>query len=184
MARGPISFTRRTIRLFTRIGLVVALVAWPLVWGTSHYLFVTRTAALERMRSEGVVIDATPIALTGALDWQKRSYHYDITYRFADTQNRMVTGRDGVTVSPNSAARATFEALRDPASPTGFRSDARVPVMYLPADPTVNGLKVRFDIARVPDGSWGFMAGFAATVVVAGLVIGIGTLMEKRFRPE
>ncbi|HKU98781.1 MAG TPA: DUF3592 domain-containing protein [Vineibacter sp.] len=184
MARRPITFTRRTIRLFTRIGLLVALFAWPVVWATSHYLFVMRTAALERMRSEGVVVDAVPTMLAGVLSWQKRDYHYDVTYSFADAQNRTVTGRDSVTVSPNSAARTAFEALRDPASPSGLRSDARVPVMYLPADPSVNGLKLRYDIARVPEGSWGFMAGFASAVVLAGLVIGIGTLMEKRFRPE
>lgn len=178
------TFTRRTIRLFTRTGLLVALLAWPVVWATSHYLFVARTAALERMRSEGVVVDAVPITLGGALGWQKRDYTYDVAYRFTDAQNRTVTGRDAVTVSPNSAARAAFEALRDPASASGLRSDARVPVMYLPADPAVNGLKLRYDIARVPEGSWGFMAGFASTVVLAGLVIGAGTLMEKRFRPD
>lgn len=184
MERRPLTFTRRTIRRFTRIGLLVALLAWPVVWASSHYLFVVRTAALERMRSEGVVVDAIPTMLGGALSWQKRDYHFDIAYRFTDAQNRAVTGRDSVTVSPNSSARAAFEALRDPASPSGLRSDARVSVMYLPADPAVNGLKLRYDIARVPEGSWGFMAGFASAVVLAGLVIGTGTLMEKRFRPD
>lgn len=178
-----LTFTRRTIRLFTRVGLLAAVAAWPIVWAASHYLFVTRTAALERMHSEGIVVDATPIAIAGALSWQKRDYYYDVTYRFQDAQNRAFAGRDSVTVSPNSAARAAFEALRDPTNPAGFRPDARVSVMYLPADPAVNGLKLRFDIARVPEGSWGFMAGFATTVILGGLVIGIGTLMEKRFRP-
>jgi hypothetical protein len=179
-----LTFTRRTVRLFTRIGLLVALAAWPVVWGTSHYLFVTRTAALERMRSEGVVIAATPVSVTAALGWQRRTYTYDVAYRFADAKGRAFTGRDSVVVSPNSAARNAFEALRDPANPAGFRPDARLPVMYLPADPAVNGLKVRVDIERVPEGSWGFMAGLAATVILAGLVIGGGTLMERRFRPD
>ncbi|HEX2890704.1 DUF3592 domain-containing protein [Vineibacter terrae] len=179
-----LTFTRRTIRLFTRVGLVVALAAWPVVWGTSHYLFVTRTAFLERMRSEGVVVDARPVAIDGTLGWQRRDLHYDVTYRFEDKQGRAFTGKDFVTVSPNSAARNAFEALRDPQNPAAFRPDARVPVMYLPDDPRVNGLKLRFDIARVPEGSWGFMAGFASAVILGALVIGIGTLMEKRFRPE
>jgi hypothetical protein len=178
-----LTFTRRTIRLFTRIGLLAALAAWPVVWGTSHYLFVTRTAALERMRSEGVVVDAVPVSLVGTLSWQGREYHYAIGYRFQDSAGHGVSGTDGVTVSPNSAARQAFEAMRDPSAPGAFKPEARVPVVYLPSDPAVNGLKLRYDIARVPEGSWGFMAGFAAALLIAALVVGIGTLMEKRFRP-
>jgi hypothetical protein len=179
-----LTFTRRTIRLFTRAGLLAALLAWPVVWATSHYLFVIRSAALERMRTEGVVVDAVPLSITGTLGWQRRTYDYDIVYRFEDAAGRAFTGRDSVSVSPNSTARNAFEALRDPARPESLRADARVPVIYLPADPTVNGLKLRIDIARVPEGSWGFMAGLAAAFVLAGLVIGIGTIMERRFRPD
>ena len=176
-----LTFTRRTIRLFTRIGLLVALAAWPIVWATSHYLFVTRTAALERMRSEGVVVAATPVSVAGE---PGRNIRYDVAYRFEDAKGRSFTGRDSVTVSANSAAKAAFDALRDPANPAAFRPEARVPVIYLPSDPDVNGLKLRYDIARVPEGSWGFMAGLGATVIVAALVLGIGTFMEKRFRPD
>ena len=175
-----LTFTRRTIRLFTRIGLLVALAAWPIVWATSHFLFVTRTAALERMRSEGIVVAAIPVSLAGP---PGRTIRYDITYRFEDARGRTFTGSDSVTVSSNSAARAAFDALRDPANPAGFKPDARVPVIYLPSDPEENGLKLRFDIARVPEGSWGFMAGLATTVIVAAVVLVIGTYMEKHFRP-
>jgi hypothetical protein len=179
-----LTFTRRTIRLFTRVGLLVALAAWPAVWATSHFLFVTRTAALERMRSEGVVIDARPVAIVGTLGWQRREYTYEVRYGFEDATGRAVTGADSIVVSPNSAARTAFEALRDPANPAAFKADARVQVLYLPSDPAVNGLKLRYDIARVPEGSWGFMAGFASTVILGAIVIGIGTLMENRFRPD
>lgn len=179
-----LTFTRRTIRLFTRVGLVVALAAWPIVWGTSHYLFVTRTAALERMRGEGVVVDAVPVSIAGAPAWQGNNYNYNIAYRFPDSDGRNVTGSDTIAVSPNSAARQAFEAMRDPSNPAAVKPAARVAVIYLPAEPAVNGLKMRYDIARVPEGSWGFMAGFASALLVAALVIGIGTLMEKRFRPE
>ncbi len=176
-----LTFTRRTIRLVTRIGLLVALAAWPIVWATSHILFVTRTAALERIRSEGVVVPATPVSVTAA---PGRTMRFDVAYRFQDARGRTFTGSDSVTVSANSAARAAFDALRDPANPAAIRPDARVPVIYLPGDPDVNGLKLRFDIARVPEGSWGFMAGLAATVIVAAVVLGIGTYMERHFRPE
>jgi hypothetical protein len=179
-----LTFTRRTIRLFTRAGLLVALLAWPAVWATSHYLFVTRSAALERMRAEGVVVDARPVAIAGTLGWQRREFTYDVRYRFEDQKGRAFSGADSLVVSPNSAARNAFEAMRDPAAPAGFKADARVQVLYLPADPTINGLKVRYDIARVPDGSWGFMAGLGATVLLGAIVIGVGTVMERRFRPD
>lgn len=179
-----LTFTRRTIRRFTRIGLLVALAAWPAVWATSHYLFVTRTAALERMRSEGVVVAAIPVSITGDTGAPQRLIHYHVTYRFDDSGGRAHTGSDSVTVSSNSAARAAFDALREPANRTAFRADARVPVIYLPADPAVNGLKLRYDIASVPESSGGFMAGLAATVVIVTMVLGIGTFMEKNFRPD
>ncbi|HJQ60779.1 MAG TPA: hypothetical protein VJ890_28000 [Vineibacter sp.] len=178
-----LTFTRGAIRRFTRIGLIVALAAWPAVWATSHYLFVTRTAFLERIRTTGIAIEATPTAMTATQGWQRRELHIDIAYRFDDAKGRAFTGRDTVVVSPNSTARAGFDALRDPAAPGGFKPEARVPVLYLPDDPRVNGLKLRFDIARVPEGSWGFMAGLASTVVIAAVVIGVGTVMERRFRP-
>jgi hypothetical protein len=180
----PLTFTRATIRRFTRVGLVVALAAWPAVWATSHYLFLTRTAFLERMRSGAVQVEARPVAMTATLGWQRREMHYEIAYRFDDRNGRPVTGRDTVVVSPNSVARAGFEALRDPATPGGFKAEARVTVVYLPDDPRVNGLKLRVDIARVPEGSWGFMAGLATTVIIAAVVIGIGTMMERRFQPD
>ncbi|MCW5748804.1 MAG: DUF3592 domain-containing protein [Alphaproteobacteria bacterium] len=179
-----LTFTRRTIRIFTRVGLLAALLSWPVVWATSHILFVTRTAALEQMKSEGVVVEAVPVAITGTLGWQRRLLHYDVAYRFEDARGRAYSGSDSVSVSPNSAARAAFDALRDPANPAGFRPEARVTVIYLPSDPRVNGLKLRYDIARVPEGSWGFMAGLASALILAALVLGIGTLMEKRFRPD
>ncbi len=179
-----LTFTRRTIRLFTRAGFLVALVSWPAVWGLSHWLFVNRTAALERMRSEGRVVEAVPLSIDGSLGWQRRTYHYEIAYRFADAAGRSVTGRDSISVAPNSAARNSFEAMRDPAASSGIKPDARVEVMYLPADPGRNGLKLRYDMARVPEGSWGFMAGLGTAVIVAAIVIGVGTMMERRFRPD
>ena len=43
--------------------------------------------------------------------------------------------------------------------------------------------RLRFDSTRVPDGSWAFMAGFGTALVLGAAVIGVGSFMEKRFRP-
>jgi hypothetical protein len=177
------TFTRATIRRFTRVGLLVALLSWPAVWGLSSWLATTRAEAAERIRTEGVEVQATPISITGSLGWQKRDIGYDFTYRFTDKAGRTFTGSDQVRVSVNSVARGQYEAMRDSGSPNGVRPDARVPVVYLPSDPQVNGLRLRYDSSRVPDGSWAFMAGFGTALVLGAVVIGVGSFMEKRFRP-
>jgi hypothetical protein len=178
-----ITFTRQTIRRFTRIGLLVALLSWPVVWGFSTWLSETRAAAAERIRTEGVEVQATPLSIAGSLGWQKRDIGYDFTYRFTDKAGRTIIGSDQVRVSVNSVARGQYEAMRDTGSPNGIRPDARITVVYLPSKPEVNGMRLRFDSTRVPDGSWAFMAGFGAALVLGAVVIGVGSFMEKRFRP-
>lgn len=177
------TFTRQTIRRFTRVGLLVALLSWPAVWGFSTWLSDTRAAAAERIRTEGVEVQATPLSIAGSLGWQKRDIGYDFTYRFTDKAGRTIVGSDQVRVSVNSVARNQYEAMRDSGSPNGIRPDARIPVVYLPSKPEVNGMRLRFDSTRVPDGSWAFMAGFGTALVLGAIVIGIGSFMEKRFRP-
>ena len=179
----PMTFTRRTIRRFTRIGLLVALLSWPTVWAVSTWLSDTRAAAMERIRTEGVEIEATPLKIDSALGWQKRDIGYDFTYRFTDKAGRTIVGSDSVRVSVNSFARQQYEKMRDPNAPNGIRPDARIAVVYLPSRPEVNGMRLRFDSMRVPDGSWAFMAGFGTALVLGAVVIGVGSFMEKRFRP-
>lgn len=178
-----LTFTRATIRRFTAAGLVAALLSWPAVWALSLHLSASRAAALERMRTEGVEVEATPLSISGSLGWQKRDIGYDFTYRFADKAGRTVIGSDSVRVSVNSAARNQYENMRDSNSPGGIAPNARIAVIYLPDDPSVNGLRLRYDSTRVPDGSWAFMAGFGTALVLGAIVIGVGSFMEKRFRP-
>lgn len=178
-----LTFTRRTIRCFTRVGLVVALLSWPAVWGFSSWMSSSRAAAMERIRAEGVEVQATPLSISGSLGWQKRDIGYDFTYRFTDKAGRTIVGSDSVRVSVNSVARNQYDAMRDSGSPNGIRPDARVTVVYLPSEPDVNGLRLRYDSTRVPDGSWAFMAGFGTALVLGAIVIGVGSFMEKRFRP-
>ena len=179
----PMTFTRQTIRRFTRIGLVVALLSWPAVWAFSTWLADSRAAAAERIRTEGVEVQATPLSMSFSLGWQKRDIGYDFTYRFTDKAGRAIVGSDSVRVSVNSIARQQYDAMRDPGSPNGIRPEARIPVVYLPSKPEVNGMRLRFDSTRIPDGSWAFMAGFATALVLGAAVIGVGSFMEKRFRP-
>jgi hypothetical protein len=178
-----LTFTRTTIRRFTRVGLLVALLSWPAVWAFSTWLSDSRAAAAERIRTEGVEVQATPLSIAGSLGWQKRDIGYDFTYRFTDKAGRTVIGSDQVRVSVNSVARGQYEAMRDPGSPNGIRPDARIAVVYLPSDPAVNGMRLRYDSTRIPDGSWAFMAGFGTALVLGAVVIGVGSFMEKRFRP-
>lgn len=179
----PMTFTRQTIRRFTRIGLLAALLSWPAIWAFSSWLAGERAAAAERIRTEGVEVQATPLSINGSLGWQKRDIGYDFTYRFTDKAGRAVIGSDSVRVSVNSLARQQYDAMRDVNSPNGISPDARVAVVYLPSKPEVNGMRLRFDSTRVPDGSWAFMAGFGTALVLGAVVIGIGSFMEKRFRP-
>ncbi|TWT09680.1 DUF3592 domain-containing protein [Reyranella sp. CPCC 100927] len=152
------------VPLVWRVGILLSLLAATIVAENLHAFQAEDAEEAALMLRDGRQAAAKPLhasdTITVAVSFGFTRI-YRVHYTFADDQGRQWTGGDQIT-------EAEFANLTDPSRPELMRADARLIVLYDPADPTRNGVRSTYETVPGPR-MWMVIAAF-----IAVLITGIG----------
>ena len=159
------AFNLTKLSLPWRIGALLSLLAATMV-AENLYAFDAEAAdEAATMLRTGVQTTATPLRASDTITIAVSfgfTRAFRVHYSFADGQGRQWTGGGHLT-------ETEYNDLADPSQPETVRADARVAIVYDPADPVRNGILSAYQSEPGPR-LWLVVAAFAV-VLSTGLVL-------------